>query len=694
MQQQTQAAHLAAEFLTRYHYKAMPLDDAMSEKIFERYLKSLDPEKLFFVQSDIDRFAADRTRLGEAIKGEDLTVPFAIFNLYELRVFDRFAYARSLLREGFDFRQKESYQYEREKEAWPKSDLEMHELWRKRVKNDWLRLKLAGNDDKKILEILDKRYASSLKRIGRVKSEDAFQTFMNAYTMAIEPHTNYMVPRAAEDFDISMRLSLVGIGAVLEEKGDYTTIRELVPGGPAKLSGKLQAGDRIVGVAEGENAVMTDIVGWRLDDSVALIRGAADSVVLLDVLPGGAGPDEKHKLVSLVRKKITLEEQAAKKSVLTVREGKITRHIGVIALPTFYQDFEARLKGYKDFKSATHDVARLLEELKTEKVDSVLIDLRNNGGGSLMEAVELTGLFVDKGPVVQQRDARGRVTIEGNAKTSLAWDGPLGVLINRGSASASEIFAAAIQDYGRGLLIGEPSFGKGTVQTMIDLDQVAKNDKHKFGELKVTIAQFFRINGGTTQLRGVQPDILLPAISDPEKFGESSFDNALPWVQIKATAYSPAGDLKSLLPNLLTSHENRVKNDKNFHFLQEDIAEFKAQRKKNLISLNEVERRQERDAQEAKLASRKKLRDAGNSAHEDVLGQEPTSRKRGDFQDDGLQSDERNLAKEISDEKARKNAKDVWLDEAVHILSDEVGLLKPGARFATRVKSDSRLIAN
>jgi carboxyl-terminal processing protease len=690
--QEAQAAHLTAELLARYHYKGMPLDDALSEKIFDQYLKSLDSEKLFFVQADIDQLSGDRTKLGDAILKEDLTVPFAIFNLYEYRAAERFAYARTLLKKGFDFQQNESYQYAREKGAWPKTESEMHELWRKRVKNDWLRLKLAGKSDKSIVEILDKRYDNFLKRIGRVKSADAFQTYMNAYTMAIEPHTNYLGPRAAEDFDISMRLSLVGIGAVLAELDEYTTIRELVPGGPASLSGQLKIGDRIVGVAQGESGVMTDTLGWRLDDTVALIRGAADSVVLLDVLPADAGPDGKHKLVSLIRKTISLEEQAAKASVHSIMDGKATRRVGVISLPSFYEDFVARQKGVQAYKSATRDVARLLDELKEEKVDSVLIDLRNNGGGSLMEAVELTGLFIDKGPVVQQRNAGGEISVESDTQAGVAWDGPLGVLINRSSASASEIFAAAIQDYGRGLIMGEPSFGKGTVQTMVNLDQVAKNNKPQFGELKMTVAQFFRINGGTTQLRGVKPDILFPAVSDAENFGESSFDNALPWAQIKAADYSPTGDLKGLLPILVTLHEARVKMDKDFQYLQEDIAEFKLQRKKNLVSLNEAERRKERDAQEARLKSRESRRDTGNSAHEDVVGKEPAPGKGSALRDDGLQADERNLANELAAEKVRKNGKDVLLNEAVHILSDEVVVLKTGARLAARVKPGSLLM--
>ena len=486
-----------------------------------------------------------------------------------------------------------------------------------------------------------------------------------------------------------MKLSLVGIGAVLAEKDDHTTIRELVAGGPAILSGQLKVGDRILGVAQGEGGVMTDIVGWRLDDAVALIRGTADSVVQLDILPADAGPDGKHKLVSLVRKKISLEEQAAKKSILSVVDGETTRRIGVIALPAFYQDFDARQRGVPDFKSATRDVARLLDDLKKEKVDSVLIDLRNNGGGSLMEAIELTGLFIDQGPVVQQRDARGSVIVERDSKAGVAWDGPLGVLINRGSASASEIFAAAIQDYGRGLLIGEPTFGKGTVQTLISLDQVAKSSEQKLGELKFTTAQFFRINGGTTQLRGVKPDIVFPAVSDAESFGESSFDNALPWGQVAAAAYVPVGDLDYLRPILLTRHQARVQNDREFQYLQEDIAELNVQRKKNLVSLNEAERRKERDAQEARTRAREAQRNAGKSAPEGAIAGKSALGKLSVLQDDGLQADERNIANELAAETARKADKDVLLDEAVHILSDEVGLMKSSARLATRVQPRS-----
>ena len=683
LQQQSQAAHLSANVMNRYHYKHILLDDTLSSKIFDNYLKALDGEKIFFLQADIDQFANARTKLDDAILNDDLSIPFAIFNLYQQRITERITYARSLLEKGFVFEDKENYQYTRKNAPWPKSEGEINDLWRKRVKNDWLRLKLAGMDDKSIVDTLGKRYVSSLNSISKIKSDDVFENFMNAYAMAIDPHTNYFGVHTSEEFDISMKLSLVGIGAVLQDKDEYTTIRELVAGGPAALSGKLNVGDRIVGVGQGENSPTTDVMGWRLDDTVALIRGAEDSVVILDVLPAEAGPDGKHKLISLVRKKISLDKQAAKKSIIEVKDGGATRRIGVISLPGFYQDFVAHQKGDKNYKSATRDVSRLLEELKKDQVDSVLMDLRNNGGGSLIEAIELTGLFIGTGPVVQQRNSEGSIKVENGANAGLAWNGPLGVLINRASASASEIFAAAIQDYGRGIVIGETSFGKGTVQSVVDLDQLAENEKPKFGELKITIAQFFRINGGTTQLRGVTPDISLPTLTDAEDFGESSYDNPLPWTQIKAADYTPTGDLTGIVPILIANHDLRISKDKDFQHLQEDIAEFNIQRKKNLFSLNIADRRKEREAQEARVKLREKDRKAGKSTN--TTDKESVESGITAFQDDGLQSNERNLDADLAIEKARANAKDILLNEAAHILSDEVGLLKANPKLAASI---------
>jgi len=676
--QEAKAARLAAELLSRYHYKAIPLDDALSGRVFDQYLKSLDPEKLYFLQSDIDRLAADRTRLDDAILTEDLRAPFAIFNLYERRAVERMTFARSLLAQGFDFERDETLMIDRKDQPWPATEADSRDLWRKRVKNDWLRLKLAGQDDATITKVLDKRYDSAAKRLGKISSADAFQAFMNAYTMAIEPHTNYMGMRAAENFNIAMRLSLVGIGAVLTEIDGYITIRELVAGGPASVSGQLKVGDRIVGVGQGAVGPTDDVVGWRLDDAVALIRGSVASTVRLDILPSDSGPDASVKTVALVRNTITIQDSAAKAKVYSVTTGEGKRRVGVITLPSFYEDVGALQKGDKDYRSAARDVAKLLLDLKAQKVAGVLVDLRNNGGGSLREAVELTGLFVGKVPVVQTRNAKGDITVSKNVDTGLAWDGPLGVLINRGSASASEIFAAAVQDYGRGLVIGEPSFGKGTVQTVASLDQIARNATPVFGDLKMTIAQFFRVNGGTTQLRGVTPDIRYPPTGDDAQFGESSYDNALPWTRIKAADYVAVGDMTKQLPRLLAWHESRVRRDPDYQGLLDDLAKAQDLRKNNVISLNEGVRRKERAAQEKRLTA--------------MVGGAGTDAAPGtgsELADDGLQFNERKLGKDLAAQKTREAVNDVLLNEAVSILSDSVAL-KEGKLQVTASASPTR----
>ncbi|WP_426125969.1 carboxy terminal-processing peptidase [Pararhizobium sp. PWRC1-1] len=657
LQQQAQAARLSAQFLTRFGYRPIALDDALSAKIMTRFIKSLDPDRTLFLQGDIDKFMADSAKIDDAIKREDLRIPFSIFNVYEQRVAGRMDYARTLLKQNFDFSVQEAYSLLRDEAPWPQSEAESDDLWRKRVKGDWLRLKLAGKTDAIIRDTLDKRYQNSFERAFKYKSDDVFQSFMGAYTTSVDPHTDYFGARASAEFDISMKLSLVGIGAVLQERDDYTTIRELVPGGPAQLSGKLTVGDRITGVGQGEDGPVKEVVGMRLDEIVQMIRGKKGSVVRLDILPADVGPDGSHRIIRLTRDKISLEKQAAKKTTLSIKDGGATRKIGVITLPAFYEDFEARRKGDPDYRSASRDVGKLLGELKQDDVDGVVIDLRNNGGGSLTEAIELTGLFLGKGPVVQQRGANGRVEVESNDRPVPAWTGPVGVLINRGSASASEIFAAAIQDYGRGVIIGEPSFGKGTVQTVVDLDKAANNSKPKFGQLKLTIAQFFRVNGGTTQLHGVTPDISLPGLSDTKSFGEASYDNALPWKQIKPAKYAPTGDLAALLPQLQKRHDARVRNDGDFQRFVEDIAELKAQREKGVISLNLTERRNELAAQATRLKARAQINDGMD------LGE-----------DDGLQANERSLSADIAIENARKNAKDVLLNEAAAILADEADL--------------------
>ncbi|HSX58638.1 MAG TPA: carboxy terminal-processing peptidase [Tahibacter sp.] len=699
VEDQAEAAIWASRFLTRFHYKAVPLDDAMSAKMFDAYFESLDGEKLFFLKSDVDRFSAAREQLDDAIFNKDLTMPFAVFNLYLQRVAERTAYSRKLLEKPFDFSAPETYVFDREHAAWPANTAELDDLWRKRVKNDVLRLKLAGKKDDEIRKTLDKRYAGFADRVAQINSEDVFQTFMNAYATSIEPHTNYLGPRASENFDISMKLSLEGIGAVLQREDEYTAIREIVPGGPAALSGKLKVGDRILGVGQGENGPINDVIGWRLDDVVEQIRGQKDTVVRLEVLPADGGPDAKHQTLSLVRKKVSIEEQAAKKQIIEVRDGATTRRVGVIQLPTFYLDFDARRRGDRDYKSATRDTAKLLAELKQEKVDGVVIDLRNNGGGSLSEATELTGLFIDQGPVVQVRSAQGRVEAEEDHQSGMIWDGPLAVMVNRGSASASEIFAAAIQDYGRGVIIGEPTFGKGTVQMLVDLDNAAQNEKPKYGELKMTSAQFFRINGGTTQLRGVVPDIAFPDGGEAKEFGESSYPNALPWSSITPARYEAVADLKPILPMLATRHDARIAKSKEWQYYAEDQAEVKRLRAEKTVSLNEAERRKERDDQEA----RKKTRDAERAALEkaeksdvSVASATTTAVSEGStaedgedtvahVSDDGLQADERSIKSQVEREKQAKQRKDVALDEAAHILADEIGLIRADTKLAQQV---------
>ncbi|TBR40608.1 MULTISPECIES: carboxy terminal-processing peptidase [Dyella] len=676
---QATAAKLSAGFLTRFHYAAQPLDDAMSAKIYKAYFDALDGEKVFFTQADMARFAPLKGQFDDAIWNQDLSGPFSVFNLYVQRAVDRMSYARSLLKDGFDFSGNESYNYDRKKADWPKDRAELDTLWRQRTMNDWLRLKLAGKTDDDIRKTLDKRYSSYIDRVRQLDGEDAFQAFMNAYAESTDPHTDYLGPRAAENFDISMKLSLEGIGAVLQPRDEYTQVREVVPAGPAAKSGKVHVGDRIVAIGQGDTGPMVDVIGWRLDDVVNRIRGKKDTTVRLEILPADAGLDGKHEIVTLVRQKVSIEEQAAKKKILDIKEGNVTRKIGVIELPTFYSDFGARRDGDKNFKSATRDVAKLLGELKAAGVEGVVMDLRNNGGGSLTEANELTGLFIDKGPVVQVRDARGAVDVQGDDEPGMSWSGPMAVLVNRGSASASEIFAAAIQDYGRGLIVGQPTFGKGTVQNLVDLDRFGNGNKEKpqFGELKMTIAEFFRINGGSTQLKGVTPDIAFPKSGDEKDFGESTYDNALPWTQIPPADYKPVADLKAYLGQLQSKHDTRVAKAPGWKLMLDELAQYRKMRDKTSISLNLAQRQAERKDQDALQADFR-------ARHKAIDGDTGNDDDRASL-DDGLNANERSLKSELKAEKEAKKAADPQLDETARILFDAVGLIKGDSKLAAEV---------
>ena len=670
--EQAAAARLVYGILSdsRYVYRAKPLDDALSLEIHRRYLESLDAQKLFFTQADITRFDAYRTRHDDAIKNQQLGAAYDIFSTYVKRVDERVAHANRLLAQPFDFSTQDTWAYDREEAAWAANSAELDAAWLKYVKNDALRLKLAGRSQDEIRKTLGKRYAGIAERVHELRADDVFETFMNAYATSIDPHTSYMSPRSAENFNMQMRLSLEGIGAVLQRQEEFVVIRTVVPGGPASAGGKLKVGDRVVAVGQGSSGPMTDVVGWRIDDVVALIRGKKGTQVRLDVLPAEAGADAKPTPIAIVRDKVKLEEQAAQKRVIDI-DG---RRIGVIELPTFYLDFDAKRRGEKDARSATVDVARLLRELRAEKVDGVVVDLRNNGGGSLLEAVELTGLFIDTGPVVQVRETGGCVSVEADDVGGVAWDGPLAVLVNRSSASASEIFAAAIQDYGRGLIIGEPTFGKGTVQSLIDLDRFPRKDDVKFGQVKLTVAQFFRVDGGTTQHAGVVPDLQFPVTLDASDYGESSYDNALPATRIAQAPHMNVGNFTALGPQLRARHKARVAKDAEFGWWAQDVATFRADREKKTLSLNEGVRRAERDRMEAQRKQREAERKAAGLAG-DALAQA----------DDGLTASERSVASQAADEEAAKNRPDPLLRESAAILADALDLLSGDRALTAQV---------
>jgi carboxyl-terminal processing protease len=557
-------------------------------------------------------------------------------------------------------------------------------LWKQSVRNDWLRLKLAGKKPDDIRKTLDKRYANLARTLEQLDGTDAFQSFLNAYTASIDPHTDYFDPRSADLFNQSMSLSLEGIGAQLQKQDDVVVIRELIAGGPAASSGKFTPGDRIVGVGQGANGAMEDVIGWRIDDVVEKIKGPKGTQVRLDVIPAAMGMDGKPNRIVLTRAKIRLEEQAAKSEIikLPAKGDEPARRIGVIKLPAFYQDFEGRRKNSDDYASATRDVAKLLQQFRTEDIDGVVLDLRNNGGGSLNEAIELTGLFIDKGPVVQVRESGGRVSVEGDRDAGVAWDGPLAVLTNRGSASASEIFAGAIQDYGRGLVIGETTFGKGTVQNLVDLDRWPGNEGKRFGQVKLTIAQFFLPGGSSTQNKGVVPDIGFPVMVDASQFGESTYDNALPWTRIASVPHTQYGNFAPLLPKLEARHNARIANDKEFQWFEEDVKEFRAEQAKKYLSLNETERRAERDRQEAKRKSRQEQRKALGLALNPLADSAA---------DDGLQANERNVAEDAAREKAAEDAPDPLLRESAAILGDAVQLLDNDKVLSAQVLPEARV---
>jgi carboxyl-terminal processing protease len=573
------------ELLKRHHYSKPPLDDARSVIIYDSYLKLLDPSRSYFMASDIAEFDKWKTQFDDFLKSGDLNAGFTIYKRYLDRVKTRLDFALAELNKGvdkIDFTAKETLLIDRKDAPWLKSTAELDDLWRKRVKDEVLRMKIAGKEPKQIQETLTKRYKNQLARLDQTRAEDIFQAYINTFAMSYDPHTNYLSPDNAENFDINMSLSLEGIGAVLQSDNDQVKVVRLVPAGPADKTKQVAPADKIIGVAQG-NKEMVDVVGWRLDEVVKLIRGPKGTVVRLEVIPASNAPnDQTTKIVPITREAVKLEDQAVKKSVLNLKQDGKDYKLGVIEIPAFYLDFKAFRAGDPDYKSTTRDVKKLLTELQKDKVDGVVIDLRNNGGGSLQEATELTSLFIDKGPTVLVRNADGRVDVLEDENPGAFYKGPMALLVNRLSASASEIFAGAMQDYHRALIIGGQTFGKGTVQTIQPLNH---------GELKLTLAKFYRVSGQSTQHQGVLPDIDYPSIIDTKEIGESALPEAMPWDTIKAAIKPAADPFKPYLAQLKSEHDLRSGKDAEFVFIRDKLALAQKLMEEKTVSLNEAERR-------------------------------------------------------------------------------------------------------
>lgn len=650
--QQGLIEQLVATSASRMHYANRELNDTLSAEIFERYLETLDPSKIYFTAADIQTFEKKyRTQLDDALKSGNVEPAYEIYRELRKNLLDRIAKVEQFLQEKPDFTRDEEFMFDRRDAEWAASTAELDEYWRKRVKNEALGLILADKSWEEASETLRKRYEGFRRRVTQVNSEDVFELFVNAYVHTLDPHTVYFSPRDSEEFEIRMSLKYEGIGASLQTEDEYVSVVRTLPGGSAHKTNALNPKDRITAVGEGKNGELTDVVGWRLDDVVDLIRGPKGSTVRLQVLPAGAAPGSEEKLVELERSEIKLEEQAAQAKVVEVPRGEEQVKMGVVEIPAFYLDYRAKMMGEEDYRSTTRDVRRLIKELEAEGVDGLVIDLRNNGGGSLQEAAELTGLFIDKGPVVQVRSTGGHTEIIEDPEAGVSWNGPLVVLVNRFSASASEIFAGAIQDYGRGLVVGSRTFGKGTVQNLFDLNRLV-NTETALGQLKMTIGKFYRVTGSSTQHRGIEPDILLPSEIDNAEFGESAQKTALPWDEIRPARKIEEMRVRArdLLPELQVEVRQRQAEDELFQLYVNDVDEVREQRSRKSVSLNLEERMAEREEENRNGLERINQR-------RKALGLEPV---------ESLEA-----AAEVEDEH------DLLLHEAAKILADYLAELTP-----------------
>jgi carboxyl-terminal processing protease len=671
----TEESQLVVKLVEKLHYKKSSLDDEFSKEILNKYISTLDPNKMYFLGEDIVGFDRWQTRLDDGLKDGDLKPAYQIFNLFRQRVAEQKAFALQVLETDLNFEADESYQWDREKAAWAIDQNELNELWRKKVKNDYLSLKLLDKEPEKIKETLGKRYNVLAKRIADMKSDDVFQYFINSYLSLVEPHTGYMEPITSENFEINMRLSLEGIGAVLGNDGEYTSIQTIVKGGPADLEGSLKSGDKVLAVGQDDEGSFEDVVGWSIEDVVQLIRGEKGSTVRLRVIGEDDSPDTMPKTVSIVRDKVKLEQQAAQHQIYEVKDGKHTRKIGVIDLPTFYLDFAALQSGDADYRSSTRDVKKILNKFEAEGVQGIIVDLRNNGGGSLYEAIQLSGLFIDKGPVVQTKFSHGKIDIKKDVNPTIAWDGPMVVMVNKLSASASEIFAAAMQDYGRAIIVGNQTYGKGTVQNVMPLNEYINDPELNLGQLKMTMGQFFRINGGSTQNRGVIPDIEFPGTPGLEDYGESSYENALPWNSISSSDYTMFDDLSDEISVLRKKYRERSDVNFEFDFLKNEIKRYQEEKDDVTVSLSAATRQQLVEERKARKKARKEKREA-------LLAMEQTHPLLGEVSllfdsKETLKSEDTLEAEQEAAEEADEDEElfvDFRLHESARILADLIGL--------------------
>jgi carboxyl-terminal processing protease len=617
-----------AGLISRYNYKKVDLNDSLSEVVYKRYLKKLDEDHNYLLASDVQDFDKFKDLLDDDMKSGNLNDVFYMFNVFQKRYLDRIKFSIAHIDDKFDFTNNDTFTFDRENLPWIASQADMDDLWIKHVKYDLLNLKLATPDMAKNRETLKKRYQSLLSQSNKLSNQEVFQYYMDAFTEAIDPHTNYFNPFNAAQFNMEMSRSLEGIGATLQSVNEYVTIQTLVHGGPADKSHQINAKDRIVGVAQGKDGEFQNIVGWNINNAIGLIRGPKGTTVKLQILPGEAAVGSKPKVVEIVREKIVLEDALAKKEMRTYNLNGKTVKIGIIDIPAFYVDNNAAQSGATNYHSTTRDVKLILDSLKKENVDGIVIDLREDGGGSLSEAISLTGLFIKEGPVVQVRDTKNQVEVDADEDPSIAYSGPLAILVDRFSASASEIFSGAIQDYGRGLILGTQTYGKGSVQSEIELDKVISptladmvakvtgSDKSaptggsesKFGQLNLTIAKFYRISGNSTQRHGVTPDIQFPSVIPLDKYGEDTEPSAMPFDIIAKSDYTKFGDLSPVIPQLKKLHDQRMSTSDNYKYLLQDVADFKKHDEEKSVTLNEVQLKKQRDDDEQKSFERDNLR--------------------------------------------------------------------------------------